>query len=136
MNKVLDWLVTSEERNRLIVQLLLKAARSGRKVLLLSGRREHLNVLRHMTKSEMAKSGKQFSTGLYVGGMTDEQRSVSAEKQIIFGTYNMAAEADIPELDTLFLATPKGDVEQSRRSYSQERLTEKEPVGWTSWITV
>ena len=64
MNKVLDWLVTSEERNRLIVQLLLKAARSGRKVLLLSGRREHLNVLRHMTKSEMAKSGKQLQYGL------------------------------------------------------------------------
>jgi len=129
MNKVLDWLVTSEERNRLIVQLLLKAARSGRKVLLLSGRREHLNVLRHMTKSEMAKSGKQFSTGLYVGGMTDEQRSVSAEKQIIFGTYNMAAEGlDIPELDTLFLATPKGDVEQSVGRILRTADEKKEPV--------
>jgi superfamily II DNA or RNA helicase len=129
MNKVLDWLVTSEERNRLIVQLLLKAARSGRKVLLLSGRREHLNVLRHMTKSEMAKSGKQFSTGLYVGGMTDEQRSVSAEKQIIFGTYNMAAEGlDIPELDTLFLATPKGDIEQSVGRILRTADGKKEPV--------
>ena len=129
MNKVLDWLVTSEERNRLIVQLLLKAARSGRKVLLLSGRREHLNVLRHMAKSEMAKSGKQFSTGLYVGGMTDEQRSVSAEKQIIFGTYNMAAEGlDIPELDTLFLATPKGDIEQSVGRILRTSDGKKEPV--------
>jgi len=129
LSKVVNWLVTSERRNRLIVQLLLKALDAGRKVLVLSSRREHLNVLRHMLRTEVGKAGKQYSTGLYVGGMTDEERSVSATKDCIFGTYQMAAEGlDIPDLDTLFLTTPKGDIEQSVGRILRTVDGKKEPV--------
>ena len=38
----------------------------------------------------------------------------SEEKQLILGTFMMAAEAmDIPDLDTLILGSPKGDIEQA-----------------------
>ena len=84
-------------------------------------------MLRHMAKSEMAKSGKQFSTGLYVGGMTDEsevlvQRSRSS-RNVQYGCGGL----DIPELDTCFWrrrrvtsSSPLQDTEDSRRK--------KEPV--------
>lgn len=129
LNKILDWLTESEGRNRMIIRLLMNALDTGRKVLLLSGRREHLNVLRQMLKTEMGKKGKYYSTGLYVGGMTEEQRLVSEEKDCIFGTFQMAAEGlDIPELDTLFLATPKGDIEQSVGRILRVSPEKKEPV--------
>ena len=59
--------------------------------------------------------------------MTDESE-VLCKKQIIFGTYNMAAEAGYSELDTLFLATPKGDVEQSVGRILRTADGKKEPV--------
>ena len=49
----------------------------------------------------------------YVGGMKTGQRERAKEARIILATYSMTADAtDIPELDTLVMATPKSDVEQ------------------------
>ena len=58
---------------------------------------------------------KQFcSTGFYVGGMKPDQLRESQEKDVILATYSMASEGmDIPKLNTVILASPKSDVEQS-----------------------
>jgi len=54
------------------------------------------------------------SVGKYVGGMKQDKLKESENKKIIVATYSMASEAlDIPTLTTLFLCTPKTDIEQS-----------------------
>jgi hypothetical protein len=54
------------------------------------------------------------SIGYYVGGMKQVDLDASATKQIILGTYAMASEGmNIPTLNTILLATPKSNIEQS-----------------------
>jgi superfamily II DNA or RNA helicase len=81
----------------------------GRKLLILSDRREHLKVF------ETGFNAKGFkSIGYYVGGMKQKDLDASAGKQIILGTFAMASEGmNIPTLNAILLATPKSNIEQS-----------------------
>tara|TARA_B110001450_G_scaffold20166_1_gene18360 strand:- start:2779 stop:4770 length:1992 start_codon:yes stop_codon:yes gene_type:complete len=80
----------------------------GRKILLLSDRRDHLKYI-HAQLTE-----KGFDVGFYVGGMKQKDLDISETKPIILGTFSMSSEAlDIPELNTLFMTTPKSNIEQS-----------------------
>lgn len=55
-----------------------------------------------------------FTYGLYIGEMNNEERKVSEQKDVILGTYKLASVGmDIPHLDTLIMASPRKDVEQS-----------------------
>jgi superfamily II DNA or RNA helicase len=46
--------------------------------------------------------------------MKSEERKDSIETSVILGTYQASGEGfDVPELDTLILATPKSDVQQA-----------------------
>ena len=94
-------------RTQLIVQNVKKYHDEKRSILILSDRREHLKLLENMIK--------EFSSiGYYVGGMKPDQLRESQEKDVILATFSMASEGmDIPKLDTVFLASPKSDVEQS-----------------------
>jgi len=57
---------------------------------------------------------QDIPSGLYVGGMKPFALHESQEKDVILGTYSMAAEGmDIPKLNTIILASPKSDVVQS-----------------------
>ena len=81
---------------------------SGRKMLILSDRRDHLKYF-HTQLTE-----KGFDVGFYVGGMKQKDLDISETKPIILGTFSMSSEAlDIPELNTLFMTTPKSNIEQS-----------------------
>ena len=112
--KMLNYLAEHEARNRLIVRLLLKAAKSGRKILVLSHRLQHLEDLRDGFLAETRRTELAASTAFYVGGMDIKERSHAAKMQVIFATYQMAEEGlDIPALDTAFLTTPIGNVEQA-----------------------
>jgi intein/homing endonuclease len=114
MNKVTQYIVDCETRNRQIVKLLIDALKAGRKVMVLSSRREHLNVLHDMFAIETAKQQVRFTQGFYVGGMAEKDLRITATRHLILATFQMAQEGlDIPELDTLFLATPKGDIVQA-----------------------
>ena len=129
MHKVLDWLTTSQERNEMIVGLIMNALRAKRKVLVLSGRRAHLTELKQMVEFEMKRKGESFSSGYYVGGMSEDEREESSKKSLILGTSQMASEGlDIPDLDTLFLTTPMGDVEQAVGRILRTVRGKKEPV--------
>ena len=80
----------------------------GRKILLLSDRREHLKYI----YTQLTEKG--FDVGFYVGGMKQKDLDISETKPIILGTFSMSSEAlDIPELNTLFMTTPKSNIEQS-----------------------
>jgi superfamily II DNA or RNA helicase len=54
------------------------------------------------------------TAGLYIGEMKNEQRKVSENKDIILGTYKLASVGmDIPALNTLVMASPRKEIEQS-----------------------
>jgi superfamily II DNA or RNA helicase len=94
----------------------------GRRLLILSDRREHL-----MDFAAMFVAQGLSSIGYYVGGMKQADLDASATKQIILGTYAMASEGmNIPTLNTILLATPKSNIEQSvgriLRQKKEERL--------------
>ena len=79
-----------------------------RKIIILSDRRDHLKLM-HELLTELG-----FDVGFYLGGMKQKDLDISETKPIILGTFSMSSEAlDIPELNTLFMTTPKSNIEQS-----------------------
>ena len=95
-----------EARNIFIVKLIKECYTSNRKILVLSDRKAHCDLL--------YKALTSYSVGLYYGGMKTENLKKSNECRIIIATYQMASEGyDNPGLDTLILASPKGNVEQA-----------------------
>jgi superfamily II DNA or RNA helicase len=94
-----------EDRNRLIVQTVEEAFTQGRRVLVLSDRREHCFNLQ-------AKIGSK--SALYIGGRKEAELAISANSPVVIATFQLAHEGlDIPALDTVILATPKSDIKQS-----------------------
>lgn len=84
-------------------------AKEGRKILILSDRREHL---KHFEKCLKALGVDDI--GYYVGAMKQEKLDESEKCGVILGTFSMASEAmNIPALNTILLATPKSNIEQS-----------------------
>jgi superfamily II DNA or RNA helicase len=96
-------------RTRAIADELHKALNEGRKLLILSDRREHLAAF----EEEFKRRGFT-SIGYYVGGMKAAARDLSATKQIVLGTFTLAAEGmNIRDLNTVALVTPKSRIEQA-----------------------
>jgi len=61
---------------------------------------------------------------LYVGGMSPFSLHESQEKDVILGTFSMAAEGmDIPKLNTIILASPKSDVVQAVGRIMREKAS-------------
>ena len=112
---LLTLMVASSGRNAVITEQLVLAVRAGRKVIVLSERLDHLDRLDALLRSAwLAEWGPAPTTGKYVGGMTPAELEVSETANVVFATYQYAAEGlDIPPLDTLFLASPASDVEQA-----------------------
>jgi len=105
MAGMINVLTELEDRNRLIVTTAEEAFAEGRRVLILSDRREHCFELQRKLGSKSA---------LYIGGMKEEDLAVSARSPIVIATFQLAHEGlDIPALDTVILATPKSDIKQS-----------------------
>ena len=110
------------DRNKFITNIIDSLRRKDeRKTLILSGRIEHLKVLKKLVDTKIEKDvvdGKctsdEFKTSFYIGGMKDYELKDAAEADIIFATYSMAEEGlDIDGLNTLILATPKKNIIQS-----------------------
>ena len=95
-----------DSRNTFILKLIKECYTSNRKILVLSDRKAHCDLLYNSLIS--------YSVGLYYGGMKTDALKKSNNCRIIIATYQMASEGyDNPELDTLILASPKGNVEQA-----------------------
>jgi superfamily II DNA or RNA helicase len=105
-------------RVNLIVTLVMDCVLEGRKILLLSDRKNHLGIL----KEEFEKYRKfhtdfpiEYTVGYYLGGMKQEELEKTEKDTIILGTFAMASEGfDCREpLDTIVLASPKSNIEQA-----------------------
>lgn len=108
--KMLNNLCGFERRTALIVRILQRVAADPRRCfLVLSDRIQHLRDI-HQGLATLGIT----DTGFYIGGMKEKARKESESKQIILGTFSMSSEGmDIPTLNTLFLVSPKSDIEQS-----------------------
>lgn len=108
--KTINKLTEIKNRNIFILNEIKKVLEEEeRKILILSDRINHLDILK-IWLDELNLT----TTSYYIGGMKQNKLDESAKAKVIFSTYSMSSEAlDIPELNTLFLLTPRKEVEQS-----------------------
>ena len=106
ITQVCEW----HRRNLMILEMIRICMRDKRVVLLLSDRRQMLTTLEQMIRHKLP----QTSVGQYVGGMKQTKLDESAKCDVILSTYAMSSEGmDIPRINTVILASPKSNVEQS-----------------------
>jgi superfamily II DNA or RNA helicase len=115
-----------KKRCEMIVSQIVKQFLAGRTILVLSEYIKHLKML-HASLNERVKKLKEesgdkkvleklegFSSGLYIGEMKNDQRKISQGCRVILGTYRIASVGmDIPSLNTLIMASPRKEIEQS-----------------------
>jgi superfamily II DNA or RNA helicase len=94
-------------RTEYILNLIKGCYNCNRKILVLTDRKSHCDLMYTSLKD-------RYSVGLYYGGMKQNDLKEANERRIIIATFQMASEGyDNPGLDTLILASPKGNVEQA-----------------------
>jgi superfamily II DNA or RNA helicase len=108
--KTISKLIEIKKRNEFIISILKELLiEEERKIIILSDRLEHLNILRLMLDNL-----EITTTSLYIGGLKQKVLDEAEKAQVIFATYSMAAEAlDIPTLNTLMMVTPRKEIEQA-----------------------
>lgn len=120
--KMITNMYKMKNRNKFVTNIINGLRKKDeRKTLVLSGRIEHLKILKEAVDALIAIDVIQglcyqdeIKTAFYIGGMKDYQLKDAAEADIIFATYSMAEEGlDIDGLNTLVLATPKKNIIQS-----------------------
>lgn len=106
-------------------QLLIREP--GRRVLILSDRRNHL-----VTLEKMIKERNLGTTGFYVGGMKEDKLKESESKDIILATLSMVSEGfDVPALNTLLLASPVSSIEQPSGRIQRQKPSERTHIPYT-----
>ena len=106
-------LCTFNPRTEFILSVLQDVLRENteQQIMLLS---HNKNLLTYIYKAIISRDIASSSVGYYVGGMKEKDLKITETKKIILATYAMAAEAlDIKTLTTLFMMTPKTDVQQA-----------------------
>ncbi len=99
-------IIENNDRDKFILDIIKDCYASDRNILFLTDRKAHCDKFYKMLS--------EFSVGIYYGGMKIDQLKKSNDCKIILATYQMASEGyDNPKLDTLILASPKGNVEQA-----------------------
>lgn len=119
INNVCEYL----PRTRYIAHLASCAViEETRKVLILSDRKAHLASIKSMLSAGV-------TAGFYVGGMKDAELKASEECQVILATFSFASEGfDAQGLDTLILASPKTDIEQSVGRILRQKESERKNI--------
>jgi len=119
--RLITYIIECEERNREIVRWIEKLALDpNRKILVLSARIAHLENLDKKINSEISRS-------YYIGGMKEEIRESGAQtSRVLLASYSMASEAmNIKTLNTVILASPRTNVEQSTGRILRTRISER-----------
>lgn len=109
--RMVNEIAACPSRNAFLVGALMdaRAANPGRRAIVLSERRLQLDDIERRLRAAGVDS-----VGQYVGGKKQKDLDVAATKDVLLGTFAMAAEGmDIPDLGLLLLASPTGDVEQA-----------------------
>ena len=113
-------------RTLLIIEILQSILKKepNRKVLILSERKKQLKDI-----EDLIVSNNIASYGYYVGSMKMCDLDISATKQLILATYQMSSEGlNIPTLNTLILASPIGDIQQSVGRILREKKEDRKYI--------
>jgi len=122
--KLLNQVAEFEPRNKKIMELIDEYAKNkDRFILILSDR---ISQLEWFDKA-LNEHTTQFVHGYYIGGMKQSKLDNNADKcQILLATYQMASEAfNVKKLNTIILATPRKNVEQSTGRIFRQRIDER-----------
>lgn len=137
--KIDSYLTKHHKRNVRIIKILMNAIKNKRRVLLLTSRRAHIELLTLQLSAAIDPSGKTDGgidklVGWLVGGRRKSKaakKDAEAQKKrrILLGTYQFAEEGlDIPALDVMILATPRSRVVQAVGRILRELPNKKQPV--------
>jgi superfamily II DNA or RNA helicase len=122
--KLLNQVAEFEARNKKIMELIDEYAKdSNRFILILSDRISQLEWF----EKALNEWSTKFIHGYYIGGMKQSKLDANADKcQILLATYQMASEAfSVKKLNTVILATPRKNVEQSTGRIFRQRIDER-----------
>jgi superfamily II DNA or RNA helicase len=122
--KLLNQVADFEPRNNKIMKIIDEYAQDpDRFILILSDR---ISQLEWFEKALNTWSTK-YVHGYYIGGMKQSILDENADKcQILLATYQMASEAfSVKKLNTVILATPRKNVEQSTGRIFRQRIDER-----------
>jgi superfamily II DNA or RNA helicase len=122
--KLLNQVAEFEPRNKKIIGLIDEYAQDpDRFLLILSDRISQLEWIEKALNEWPTK----YKHGYYIGGMKQSVLDENAEKcQILLATYQMASEAfSVKKLNTVILATPRKNVEQSTGRIFRQRIEER-----------
>jgi superfamily II DNA or RNA helicase len=122
--KLLNQVAEFEARNKKIMELIDEYAKDpNRFILILSDRISQLEWFEKALNDHTTK----FVHGYYIGGMKQVKLDENADKcQILLATYQMASEAfSVKKLNTVILATPRKNVEQSTGRIFRQRIDER-----------
>lgn len=132
---MLNYLATEEARNKIICAHLTKYFATGRATMLLSERKSQVKIIRKSLEANESVFGSDF--GEHTGDVGPKEREEALSKRIILATYHKAREGlDVPELDTLILATPVSDVEQAVGRILRKKDGKKKPLVIDLWDQV
>jgi superfamily II DNA or RNA helicase len=125
-SKMVTNLINIPMRNKFIYKSILELFDQGKTILFLSGRLDHIMIIRKMLRKNEYLKG---SYGLYLGGMKKEDLKRSSVKQIILASYEMASEGlDIPGLNVVIFGTPKSNIRQSASRILRKEEYEEPPI--------
>lgn len=95
----------------------------GRKIIVLSDRRNHLENIGGELKT------LKIPFGYYFGGMKQDDLKKSENQKVLLGTFCMVSEGfDCKSLDTLIIASPKSDVVQSVGRILREEVQNRKHI--------
>ena len=108
-NKLISYLCNSENRNKKIINTLIKD--SNNSSLILSDRVQHLVDLRNLLPKKLKDKSVILSSRTK---KEDREKAIAdmknGNKKYMFATYSLAKEGlDIPRLERLYMTTPKSD---------------------------
>lgn len=119
-------LVCIKRRNRFIINVIEELFDQGKNILFLTGRLKQVDLFYKLLEQNEYIKG---NVGKYIGKMSEEELAVSATKQIILGTYDMAQEGlDIENLNAVILGTPKRAIKQSVGRILRKDVYEEHPI--------
>ena len=126
---MLSDLVNMEKRNKLTVEIIkdIIKGEDKRKILVLSDRRSHLDILYNLLEQDLSVS---FTYGLFVGSMKIADLEKSKACDVILATYAAFKEGvSEKDLNTLILTTPKKFIGHLKNTIKKESGGMEQIVG-------
>jgi superfamily II DNA or RNA helicase len=125
---MLSDLIKMPKRNKLLLEMIISLVqKDGRRILVMSDRREHVKDLKHMLDED---ARVDFTYGLFLGQMKISELEKSKASQVILATYQAFGEGvSEKDLDTLILTTPKKFIGHLKTSLKNESGKLEQIVG-------